>query len=73
MRGTELKTIYDIQQYLKSFGTVIYVGDRLADLELMEAELKDMYRAQLIQPGDFQTAIMLLRHEIVLEKEKRQK
>jgi uncharacterized protein YqgQ len=67
-----LKTIYDIQQFLKAFGTVIYVGDRLADLELMEAELKDMYNAQLIQQYDFQTAIMLLRHEIRIEREKRQ-
>lgn len=72
VRGTELKSIYDIQQFLKSFGTIIYVGDRLADLELMEAELKDMYKAQLIQQNEFQTAIMLLRHEIRLEREKRQ-
>jgi uncharacterized protein YqgQ len=67
-----MKTIYDIQQYLKKFGTIIYVGDRVADLELMESELKDLYQAQLIETRDFQTALLLVRHEIQLQKEKQQ-
>lgn len=66
-----MKTIYDIQQFLKQYGTLIYVGDRVATLELMEDEIKELYKAQLIEPKDFQTAIMLLRHEIRLEREKR--
>lgn len=65
-----MKTIYDIQQYLKKFGTIIYIGDRVADLELMESELKDLYQAQLIETRDFQTALLLLRHEIQIQKEK---
>lgn len=68
-----MQTIYDIQQFLKKFGTVIYVGDRVADLELMEEELKELYSAQLIETSDFQSGLMLLRHEIRLEREKRQK
>jgi uncharacterized protein YqgQ len=68
-----MKTIYDIQQLLKRFGTIIYVGDRLADLELMEAELKELYRSQLIETKEFQTALLLLRHEIQIEKDKREK
>ena len=67
-----MKTIYDVQQLLKQFGTVVYVGDRLADLELMEMELKELYKAQLVNTKDFQSAIMLLRHEIQKEKEKRE-
>lgn len=65
-----MKTIYDIQQFLKRFGTIIYVGDRLANLELMEDELKELYHSQLIERGEFQTALLLLRHEIRLEREK---
>ena len=65
-----MKTIFDIQQFLKRFGSYIYVGDRLADLELMEAEIKELYSSQLIQTAEFQSAIMLLRHEIRLEREK---
>lgn len=66
-----MNTIYDIQQLLKKFGTIIYVGDRLADLELMEAELKELYKSQLLDIKDFQVALMLLRREIQIEKEKR--
>jgi uncharacterized protein YqgQ len=61
-----MKTIYEIQQFLKQYGTIIYIGDRVADLELMEAELKELYRSQLIETRDFQTAILILRHEIQL-------
>ncbi|MEH7388126.1 YqgQ family protein [Bacillus sp. JJ1521] len=68
-----MKTIYDIQQFLKKFGTIIYVGDRVADLELMEAEVHELYNSQLIETKDFQTAIFLLRQEIVWETEKRTK
>lgn len=66
-----MKTIYDIQQFLKKYGTIIYIGDRLADLELMESELKEMYVSQLIDIKEYQTALLLLRHEIQLEKEKK--
>jgi uncharacterized protein YqgQ len=65
-----MKTIYDVQQFLKQFGTIIYVGDRIGDLELMEAELKDIYQAQLIEPREYQSALLLLRHEIQIQKEK---
>ena len=65
-----MKTVYEIQQYLKQYGIIIYVGDRVADLELMESELKDLYQAQIIEPREFQTALLILRHEIQLEKEK---
>lgn len=67
-----MKTVYEIQQYLKKYGTIIYIGDRVADLELMESELKDLYQAQLIETGEFQTALLILRHEIQLLKEKNQ-
>jgi uncharacterized protein YqgQ len=68
-----LKTIYDIQQFLKKFGTIIYIGDRVADLELMAAELKELYNSQLIETKDYQSAILLLRQEIRLETEKKRK
>ncbi|WP_071460124.1 YqgQ family protein [Bacillus massilinigeriensis] len=67
-----MKTIYDVQQFLKRFGTIIYVGDRVADLELMEDELKELHQSQLIETREFQTALLLLRHTIRLEREKRE-
>lgn len=65
-----MKTIYDIQQLLKQFGTIIYIGERVADLELMEAEIKELYQSQLIDTKDYQSAILLLRHEIQFLKER---
>jgi uncharacterized protein YqgQ len=65
-----MKTIYDVQQLLKKFGTIIYIGDRMGDLELMEAEIKDLYQAQLIEQKEYLSACVLLRHEIEILKEK---
>jgi uncharacterized protein YqgQ len=72
MRGLVMKTVYDIQQFLKRYGTIIYVGDRLAELELMEDEVKELYFSKLIDRKELQTALQILRHEIQLEREKRQ-
>ncbi|MFT4412628.1 YqgQ family protein [Fredinandcohnia humi] len=68
-----MKTIYDVMQFLKKFGTIIYVGERVADLELMEAEIKELYQSQLIETQDYQMAILLLRQEIVREREKQER
>jgi uncharacterized protein YqgQ len=70
LKESEMKTIYEIQQFLKQFGTIIYIGDRVADLELMEAELRELYHSQLIETKNYQTALLLLKHEIQLAKEK---
>ncbi|MBB5324702.1 uncharacterized protein YqgQ [Anoxybacillus tepidamans] len=68
-----METVYDVQQLLKKFGTIIYVGDRLADLELMEEELKELYQSQLIDVKDYQMALLIVRYEAQLEREKRMK
>jgi uncharacterized protein YqgQ len=65
-----VNSIYDIQQLLKKYGTVIYIGKRLYDLQLMEDELKELYQSQLVDPKEFQTALLIIRHEIQIEKEK---
>ncbi|WP_090831077.1 MULTISPECIES: YqgQ family protein [unclassified Bacillus (in: firmicutes)] len=65
-----MKSVYEIQQFLKKYGTIIYIGERAADLELMEAELKELYHAQLIEPKVYQTAILILRQEWHMEIEK---
>lgn len=60
-------------QFLKKYGTIIYIGDRLADLQLMEDEINELYSSQLIEQKDHQMALFLLRQEIVKEMEKRNK
>ncbi|WP_042355158.1 YqgQ family protein [Bacillus rubiinfantis] len=66
-----MKSVYEIQQYLKRFGTIIYVGDRIGNLELMEAEIKELYQSQIMEPQEYQTAILILRHEIQMLKDQK--
>ena len=40
-----MKTLYDVQQFLKNFGIIIYMGKRLYDIEMMKIELKRIYDA----------------------------
>ncbi|MES5940463.1 MULTISPECIES: YqgQ family protein [unclassified Bacillus cereus group] len=63
-------SIYDIQQLLKKFGTIIYTGDRIADLQLMQDELRELNQSQLIDPQDYQTALFLLKQEFQKELNK---
>ena len=70
IEGDEMVSIYDIQQLLKKFGTIIYTGDRIADLQLMQDELRELNQSQLIEPKDYQTALFLLKQEIQKEMSK---
>jgi uncharacterized protein YqgQ len=65
-----MKTVYEIQQFLKRFGTIIYIGDQIADLELMESEVKELFQAQLMEPREYETALLILRQEIQSIKDK---
>ncbi|KFM99753.1 DUF910 family protein [Bacillus clarus] len=64
-------SVYDIQQLLKKFGTIIYTGDRIADLQLMQDELRELNQSQLIDPQDYQVALFLLKQEIQKEMSKK--
>lgn len=66
-----MNTIYDVQQFLKRYGIFVYLGDRLADLEMMQSEIMELYNSNLIEKEDFQMALLLLRRDIALEREKR--
>ncbi|KWW20358.1 MULTISPECIES: YqgQ family protein [Peribacillus] len=68
-----MKTYYDLQQYLKRFGTFIYMGDRVAELEMMETEIREIHRMQMMDTKDYQMAILLIRQQLALETEKQKK
>ncbi len=70
---TKLKTIYDVQQLLIKYGTLIYIGDRLADLDMMEDELREMYQSQLIDLHDFKMGHLIIRQAIEKEKDRRRR
>lgn len=58
-----MKTMIDIYELLKRFGIYIYTGDRLGDLELIEDEIKELYKTRLLESKDYQTAILIIRQE----------
>ncbi|MFJ5768616.1 YqgQ family protein [Psychrobacillus sp. NPDC093180] len=58
-----MNSVYDVTQLLKRFGIFVYTKDRLADLEMMEEEIKELYRMQMIEVKEYQLALLLLRQE----------
>jgi uncharacterized protein YqgQ len=59
-----MNTVYDVQQILKRFGTFIYTGNRLGDMELMQSEIIELYKFGFIDVNDYRLAILILRKEI---------
>ena len=66
-----MKTLYEVQQLLKQFGVVVYLGKRLYDIEMMKIELEALYKSALIDKENYLIAEMILRreHQIEMEKE----
>lgn len=53
----------DIYDLLKTYGTYIYTLDRFGDLALMEDEIRELYKANVLDIKDYQMALLLLRQE----------
>ena len=62
--GDKMKSITDVRKLLTKYGAIIYIGDRLADLELMQDELRELYKSNILDANDFQTAMMIIKSEI---------
>ena len=58
-----MKNMIDVYQLLKKYGAIIYTGNRIGDLELIEDEIKELYHSKMIEPKQFQTAILIIRQE----------
>lgn len=58
-----MQSLYDIIQLLKHYGTYIYTMDFLGDLQLMEDEVKELYKAGIMDIKDYQMALLILRQE----------
>lgn len=53
----------DIYDLLKKYGTYIYTLDRFGDLALMEDEIRELYKANVLDIKDYQMALLILRQE----------
>ncbi|MER2106556.1 MAG: YqgQ family protein [Solibacillus sp.] len=58
-----MSSMLDIIYLLKQYGTYIYTLDRIGDLALMEDEIKELYKANVLDSKDFQMALLVLRQE----------
>ncbi|MGX7111715.1 YqgQ family protein [Gemella cuniculi] len=58
---------YDLQQFLKSFGIIIYMKDRMHTLSMVEYEVRELRRLELISKEDFLRAMAIIKHEINYE------
>ena len=52
-----MKTLYDVQQLLKQFGIVVYLGKRLYDIEMMKIELEALYQNGLVDKDNYLTDV----------------
>ncbi|MEK5232497.1 YqgQ family protein [Lysinibacillus sp. FSL K6-0232] len=53
----------DIYELLKTYGTFIYTRDPIGDLVLMEDEIRELYKANVLDMKDYQMALLLIRQE----------
>lgn len=59
-----MKTVYDVQQLLKKFGTIIYTGNRIGDLDLMHLEINDLFQSGMIEEEDYIIAKLIIKNKI---------
>ena len=64
-----MRNLYDVQQYLKRFGIIVYMGKRLYDIEMMRIELARIYDNGLMDRLEFLEIDAILRMEHKKEKE----
>jgi len=64
------RTLYDVQQLLKRYGTYVHLGKRLWDIELMFIEVKRLYESGMIDKKTFIDAQLVLKSEHRKEEEK---
>ncbi|MGA8942022.1 MAG: YqgQ family protein [Thermoactinomyces sp.] len=64
-----MQTMTEVLRLLRRFGTIIYTGDRLGDIELMLEEVKELRHFGMIDQETYQKAMaVLLRQSSRLKK-----
>lgn len=58
-----MRTFYDVQELLKSYGILIYMKDRKHHLDLVEFEIRELYKRELIEQTTFLMAISIINKE----------
>jgi putative cytoplasmic protein len=69
-RGSFMKNFYDLQQFLKTFGIIIYMKDRKHTLSMVEYEVRELRRIELISKEEFLRAMLIIKQEFNYELSK---
>lgn len=62
-----MQNFYDVQQFLKTFGIVIYMKNRLHTLTMVEYEIRELYRLGLIAQEDYLRSLVIIKQEVNYE------
>ena len=63
-----MNNLYDVQQLLKKFGYIIYFKNEDDQLEMMEQEIKDLYKSMLISRETFLQARLIINQRRIENK-----
>ncbi|HBV03835.1 MULTISPECIES: YqgQ family protein [Mammaliicoccus] len=63
-----MNNLYDVQQLLKKFGYIIYFKNEDDQLEMMEQEIKDLYKSMLISKETFLQARLIINQRRIENK-----
>lgn len=63
-----MRTVYDVAQLLKKHGIIVYLGKREYDIEMMEFELTELFRHNILDRDLYGTARGILKQELLKEK-----
>ena len=69
-RGSFMKNFYDLQQFLKTFGIIIYMKDRKHTLSMVEYEVRELRRIELISKEEFLRGMLIIKQEVNYELSK---
>ena len=69
-RGSFMKNFYDLQQFLKTFGIIIYMKDRKHTRSMVEYEVRELRRIELISKEEFLRAMLIIKQEVNYELSK---
>lgn len=69
-RGSFMKNFYDLQQFLKTFGIIIYMKDRKHTLSMVEYEVRELRCIELISKEEFLRAMLIIKQEVNYELSK---
>ncbi|WP_100398351.1 YqgQ family protein [Bacillus sp. FJAT-44742] len=58
-----MNNLYELKKWMISFGAVIYTKDPLADLDLIEEEVKEAYNMGVLDKDSYQKALLIVRQE----------